>query len=152
VPPLSIRPAEKTDLPVLVDLLADDELGSAREDASRPIRQEYVAAFDALERDSNQLLVVAECDARVVGCLQITFVPGLSRLGAWRGQLESVRIASDARGSGYGRSLFEWAIAECRRRGCSLVQLTSDKARKDALAFYRSLGFEASHEGLKLTL
>ena len=87
-----------------------------------------------------------------MGCLQLTFIPGLSRLGMWRGQIESVRVAADQRGSGLGRRLFEWAIAECRARGCGLVQLTTDKSRPDAKRFYESLGFEASHEGMKLSL
>ncbi len=88
----------------------------------------------------------------LVGCLQLTFVPGLSRLGMWRGQIESVRIEMGHRGQGLGRKMFEWAIAECRRRGCGLVQLTTDKSRAEAYKFYESLGFRASHEGMKLTL
>ena len=84
--------------------------------------------------------------------MQLTFVPGLSRLGMWRGQIESVRIDSGSRGKGLGRKMIEWAIAECRKRGCGLVQLTSDKSRKEALQFYESLGFSATHEGLKLNL
>ena len=112
----------------------------------------YLEAFAALARDPNQLLAVAEIASVVVGCLQLTFIPGLSRLGMWRGQIESVRVAADHRGSGLGRQLFEWAIAECRARGCGLVQLTTDKTRPDAKRFYESLGFRASHEGMKLSL
>jgi ribosomal protein S18 acetylase RimI-like enzyme len=97
------------------------------------------------------MAVVADGDA-VVGCVQISFIPGLSRQGMWRGQIESVRIASGHRGEGLGHRLFEWIIAECRNRGCGLVQLTSDKARVDARRFYESLGFRASHEGMKLNL
>jgi GNAT superfamily N-acetyltransferase len=97
-------------------------------------------------------LAVVEDEGRVIGCLQLSFIPGLSRLGMWRGQIESVRITADRRGDGLGRQMFEWAIAECRARGCGLVQLTTDKQRPEALRFYESLGFVASHEGMKLAL
>lgn len=146
------RPAVDTDLPEIVAMLADDELGREREDPSIPLDGRYVAAFTAIERDPNQVLIVAEHEGRLAGCLQLTFVPGLSRLGMWRGQIESVRIASGSRGKGLGRRMFEWAIEECRRRECGLLQLTSDKSRTEARRFYESLGFQASHEGMKLLL
>jgi ribosomal protein S18 acetylase RimI-like enzyme len=133
-------------------MLADDELGLVREDTSIPLNAKYTRAFAAIEQDPNQILVVVEERDDLVGCLQLTFVPGLSRLGMWRGQIESVRIASGNRGKGLGRKMFEWAIAECRKRGCGLVQLTSDKSRGEALQFYESLGFSATHEGMKLIL
>ncbi|HWO24038.1 MAG TPA: GNAT family N-acetyltransferase [Kofleriaceae bacterium] len=151
MPPL-IRPATAEDLPAIVGLLADDELGRTREDARTPLDPRYLAAFAAMERDPNQRLVVAAQDGRVVGCLQLTFIPGLSRLGMWRGQIESVRVASSERGSGIGRIMIEWAIGECRDRGCGLVQLTTDKTRARAHGFYEELGFVASHEGMKLAL
>jgi ribosomal protein S18 acetylase RimI-like enzyme len=146
------RRAQRSDLPSIVAMLADDELGRTREDASLPLNGKYVDAFAALERDPNQLLAVMVRSDEVVGCLQISFIPGLSRQGMWRGQIESVRIASSCRGEGLGRRLLEWAIAECRKRGCGVVQLTSDKTRHDARRFYESLGFRASHEGMKLNL
>jgi len=146
------RRAQDEDLPSIVALLADDELGRSREDSSLPVNRRYLDAFAAMQRDPNQLLAVMVADGEVVGCLQISFIPGLSRLGIWRGQIESVRDASSRRGEGLGRRLLEWAINECRNRGCGLVQLTSDKARGDALRFYQSLGFRASHEGMKLNL
>jgi ribosomal protein S18 acetylase RimI-like enzyme len=146
------RRAQGSDLPSIVAMLADDELGRSREDASVPLNGRYVDAFDALARDPNQLLAVMVRGDEVVGCLQISFIPGLSRQGMWRGQIESVRIASICRGEGLGRRLLEWAIAECRKRGCGVVQLTSDKTRHDARRFYESLGFRASHEGMKLNL
>jgi ribosomal protein S18 acetylase RimI-like enzyme len=151
MPPL-LRPATLEDLPAIVHLLADDELGRSREDARTPLDPRYLTAFAAIERDPNQLLAVAEQDGRVIGCLQLSFIPGLSRLGMWRGQIESVRVASSERGAGIGRIMFEWAIATCRDRGCGLVQLTTDKARASAHAFYEGLGFKASHEGMKLAL
>jgi ribosomal protein S18 acetylase RimI-like enzyme len=146
------RPATKDDLPAIVALLADDPLGSSREEPGPPLHPNYELAFAAISRDANQLLTVVESEGQVIGCLQLSFIPGLSRLGMWRGQIESVRIAGAHRGGGLGRRMFDWAIAECRRRGCGLVQLTTDKARPDALRFYQSLGFVASHEGLKLSL
>ena len=149
---IAFRPAQSSDLPSIVALLADDDLGRSREDASVPVNGKYVDAFDALQRDPNQLMAVLIADDIVVGCVQISFIPGLSRLGMWRGQIESVRIASRCRDEGLGRRLLEWAIAECRKRGCGLVQLTTDKSRLDAQRFYESLGFRASHEGMKLSL
>jgi ribosomal protein S18 acetylase RimI-like enzyme len=149
---LIFRPATASDLSAIVAMLADDELGRQREDSSMPLNQKYLDSFAAIVSDPNQLLTVVEDDGVLVGCLQITFIPGLSRLGMWRGQIESVRIATGHRGEGLGRKMFEWAISECRSRGCGLVQLTSDKSRVDAYQFYESLGFKASHEGMKLTL
>lgn len=147
-----MRRAKTSDLTAIIDLLADDELGRRREQPGPPPSPRYANAFAAIERDPNQFLAVADDDGRIVGCLQLSFIPGLSRTGMWRGQIESVRVASHLRGSGLGRQMFEWAIDQCRSRGCGLVQLTTDKTRPDALKFYQSLGFVASHEGLKLDL
>lgn len=149
---IHIRRAHRDDLDAIVAMLADDKLGATREDTGRPVNARYVEAFDAIDRDPNQFLAVVEQDGAVIGCLQLTFIPGLSRLGLWRGQIESVRIAASHRGSGLGQKMFEWAIAQCRERDCGLVQLASDKSRTDAIRFYESLGFKASHEGLKLNL
>ena len=147
------RSAKQSDLADIIRLLADDDLGSTREVVSDPVDIRYLAAFAAIEADPNQLLAVAidETD-RIVGCLQLSFVPGLSRTGMWRGQIESVRIAKGHRGSGLGSQFIEWAIARCAERGCGLVQLTSDKMRADSIRFYEKLGFVASHEGLKRSL
>src|SRR6188508_1157293 len=120
---LTFRRATAADLPTIIGLLADDELGRQREDTSTPINARYTEAFAAIDRDPNQLLAVVERDAAVIGCLQLTFIPGMSRRGMWRGQIESVRISSAERGGGIGRTMFEWGIAECRRRRCELVQL-----------------------------
>jgi ribosomal protein S18 acetylase RimI-like enzyme len=136
----------------VVVLLMDDALAKLREDSSTPVNPRYLAAFDAIERDPNQLLVVADQDGQVVGCMQLSFVPGMSRLGMWRGQIEAVRIASSLRGSGVGKAMMQWAIEQCRARGCGLVQLTTDKQRPDAHRFYEALGFQATHEGMKLSL
>ncbi|MEM7746929.1 MAG: GNAT family N-acetyltransferase [Pseudomonadota bacterium] len=149
---IHFRQATIDDLWAIIALLADDDLGREREQIGPPPHPNYRTAFEAIDADKNQFLVVAECAGEVVGCLQLSFIPGLSRVGLWRGQIESVRVSSRMRGGGVGRQLFTWAIDECRRKGCGLVQLTTDKTRPDALRFYEDLGFKASHEGLKLTL
>jgi len=149
---MTIRDARLVDLVVIVGLLADDSLGQSREDASGDLNENYLAAFSAIEQDPNQLLVVAEVAGVISGCLQLSFIPGLSRTGMWRGQIESVRVARDVRGQQVGRQLLDWAIHQCEQRGCGLVQLTTDKSRAEALKFYQSLGFCASHEGMKLNL
>ncbi|MDA5142143.1 MULTISPECIES: GNAT family N-acetyltransferase [Streptomyces] len=147
---LDIRPATAEDVPAVVAMLADDPLGAQRE--SPDDLEPYLAAFERLTTDPNQHLVVAVRDGRVVGTLQLTIVPGLSRRGATRSIIEGVRIHGDERGSGLGTQLIEWAIDESRRQDCSLVQLTSDKTRTDAHRFYERLGFTASHTGFKLQL
>jgi ribosomal protein S18 acetylase RimI-like enzyme len=149
---LTFRRASAADLEDIVALLADDELGRKREDPDPPLNPRYIDAFAAIDADRNQFLAVVEEGGQIVGCLQLSFIPGLSRLGLWRGQIESVRIASTRRGGGLGKRLFEWAIEECRKRGCEIVQLTTDKSRTDARRFYEGLGFVASHEGMKRAL
>ena len=147
---LEIRPAVPDDIPAIVALLADDALGAQRE--SPDDLTPYTAAFECLAADPNQHLVVAVRDDRVVGTLQLTIVPGLSRRGATRSLVEAVRVHSDERGSGLGTQLIEWAIDASRREGCQLVQLTSDATRTDAHRFYERLGFTASHVGFKLSI
>ena len=149
---VTFRRATEADLPAIVAMLADDGLGQGREDASLPLARGYLDAFAAIEADSNQMLAVAEADGAVVGTLQLTFLPGLSHKGAWRGQVESVRVAGSRRGTGLGQAMMEWAVGACRARGCRMVQLTTDKSRADAHRFYERLGFKASHEGFKLVL
>ncbi len=147
-----IRLAARADLPAIVRLLTDDVLGRGRENTGETAAPCYTAAFEAIERDPNNEFAVMEQDGAVVGCLQLTFIPGLSRQGATRAQIESVRVASSLRGQGLGRALFEWAIARAKEKDCRLVQLTTDKTRGGAHRFYESLGFAASHEGMKLVL
>ncbi len=146
------REAVAADVPAIVAMLADDHLGAVREDTDPGALPRYLQAFDAVARDPNQLLAVAEDQGRVVGCLQISFLPGLSRQGAWRGQIESVRTAAARRGQGVGAAFVAWAVERCRERGCGMVQLTTDRSRTDAHRFYERLGFEASHVGMKLVL
>ncbi|MGS2589072.1 N-acetyltransferase family protein [Streptomyces hebeiensis] len=147
---LDIRPAAPEDIPAIVAMLADDPLGAQREtpDDLTP----YTASYQRLARDPNQHLMVAVRDGRVVGTLQLTVIPGLSRRGATRSVIEGVRIHTDERGSGLGTRFIEWAVDESRRQGCQLVQLTSDASRADAHRFYERLGFTASHIGFKLAL
>ncbi|MET9493962.1 GNAT family N-acetyltransferase [Streptomyces sp. NPDC006552] len=147
---LEIRVAAAEDVPAIVAMLADDPLGARRE--SPEDLAPYLAAHARLAADPNQHLVVAVRADRVVGTLQLTVVPGLSRRGATRSIIEGVRIHADERGSGLGTQLIEWAVAASRRQGCQLVQLTSDATRTDAHRFYERLGFEASHVGFKLQL
>ena len=147
-----VRDAKREDVPAIVAMLADDALGRARERLEDPLPQPYWDAFAAIEADANNRVLVAEIDGAVAACLQLTFIPGLSRLGAERAQIESVRVASAHRGAGLGRRLIEAAIAEARRHGATIVQLTTDKTRADARRFYEGLGFVASHEGMKLSL
>ena len=147
------RAAEAADLPAIIGLIADDQLGRTRDDPSLPLDQGYTAAFAAIAADPNHLLSVAVTpDGTVVGTLQLSFLPGMARRGAWRGQIEAVRVAQRYRGAGLGQRYIAWAVDLCRARGCRLVQLTSDKARTDAHRFYVRLGFVASHEGYKLAL
>ena len=146
------RQAEERDIPAIVAMLADDVLGAAREDQSSPLNAAYLEAFAAIARDKNQFLLVAESDSQIAGCLQLSFIPGLSRLGMWRGQIESVRIARDYRGQGLGEQMLQWAITKCRDKNCGLVQLHTDVTRTDAIRFYEKLGFKPSHAGMKLAL
>lgn len=146
------RAARRADLERIVALLADDAIGATRDDASLPLDDGYIRAFETLDNDPNQVMAVAELDGAIIGCLQLTFIPGLTRKGAWRGQIEGVRIAANLRGRGHGAAFFDWAIEHCRTRGCVLVQLTTDLRRDGAHRFYERLGFEATHTGMKLVL
>ena len=146
------RRAREKDIEAIVQLLSDDVLGRTREDVSATGKDVYRKAFAAIDADPNQLLLVACEGDETVGTLQLSFIPGLARSGALRGQIEAVRIASSRRGGGIGKEMIEWAILECRRRGCRHVQLTTDKSRTDARRFYEGLGFVASHIGYKLAL
>jgi ribosomal protein S18 acetylase RimI-like enzyme len=128
----SLRAARREDLPALVRLLADDVLGASRERASDPLPEAYGKAFDAIERDPNNELVVAEMNGKVAGMLQLTFIPGISRQGSWRALIEAVRVESTLRSAGLGRKLIALAIERARARGCRMVQLTSDKSRVEA--------------------
>lgn len=151
-----LRHATAADLPAIVRLLADDSLGAGRERAED--MEPYERAFEAIDADPSHLLIVGElmpaggAAGRVVATFQLSFLPGLSRQGAWRSQIEGVRVADSLRGQGLGNVMVRWAIDESRRRGCALMQLTTHKTRTAAHRFYERLGFESSHEGMKLAL
>ncbi len=149
---LKYRSADLEDLESLVALLSNDPLGSKREDASIPLNRAYLEAFEAITRDPNNELLVVELENSLVGMLQITFIPYLTHIGSWRCLIEGVRIDSDYRGQGLGEKMFEYAIEQAKNKGCTIVQLTSDKQRPDAIRFYEKLGFKATHEGFKLAL
>jgi thiamine-phosphate pyrophosphorylase len=148
-----LRRARRDDVVAVHAQLADDELSRSRGDhAAGGVTAGHLAGFAAIDADPAQLLVVAEQAGRVVGTLQLTFIPGLSRGGAWRAQVEAVRVATDLRGHGLGAAMLRWVVEEATRRGCSQVQLTSDARREGAHRFYARLGFAASHTGFKLAL
>ncbi|MET4903138.1 GNAT family N-acetyltransferase [Paenarthrobacter sp. CC6] len=146
----SLRRARRGDLPRILTLLADDQLGAVRESADDPAP--YERAFDAIDADPAHLLVVGELNGEVVATFQVSYIPGLSRKGSWRSQIEAVRVSGELRGQGVGALMIQWAIDQARERGCPLVQLTTDKSRVAAHRFYERLGFVASHEGMKLKL
>ncbi|MDH2346280.1 GNAT family N-acetyltransferase [Bradyrhizobium sp. SSUT18] len=145
---VSIRPARREDVAAIVAMLADDRLGSARERVEDPLPASYYEAFSRVERDQNLQLVVAESEGRVVGCLQLAILPGLSSQGGMRGLLEDVRVASDRRSRGIGEQLVQWAVTEAKARGCNLVELLTHASRTDAQRFYKRLGFASSHVGM----
>ena len=147
-----VRLARRADVPAIVHLLADDPIGSTREQPGEPLAQAYWDAFDAIAAQGGNEVLVAEAAGEVAGCLQLTVIPGLSRTGMTRGLLEGVRVSARHRGRGIGESLVRAAVERARGHGCRLVQLTTDRTRSDAQRFYERLGFEASHVGMKLTL
>ncbi|MCA1416454.1 GNAT family N-acetyltransferase [Bradyrhizobium sp. NBAIM20] len=145
---VSIRPARREDVAAIVAMLADDHLGRARERVEDPLSSAYYDAFARIARDPNLTLVVAESEGRVVGCLQLAILPGLSSQGGSRGLLEDVRVATECRSRGIGEQLVQWAVTEAKARGCNLVELLTHQTRVDAQRFYKRLGFTASHVGM----
>ncbi|CAM4356270.1 GNAT family N-acetyltransferase [Zobellia roscoffensis] len=150
---MKIRKANRKDIPEIVQLLSNDKFGKLREDYREPLPEKYYDAFDAISQDHNQELVIIEDDTqKVVGTLQLTFIPYLTYQGGIRAQIEAVRVHENYRSKGIGKQLFEWAIQRARQKGAHVVQLTTDKKRPEAFKFYENLGFKASHEGMKLHL
>ena len=149
---LNFRKATINDIPNLVALLADDDLGAQREDSSIPVNPRYIDSFDSIDKDANNELTVVESNGELVGMLQLTFIPYLTHTGSWRCLIEGVRISSTYRGQGMGTRFINWSIERATEMNCSIVQLTSDKQRPDALRFYESQGFQATHEGFKLKI
>ena len=150
ISPITLRPARRGDVAAVVAMLADDHLGRARERLEEPLPKSYYDAFERLERDPNIRLMVAEEGGRVVGCLQLCILPGLSSQGASRALIEDVRVASDRRSRGIGEKLVRWAVDEARGKGCKLVELFTHHTRLDAQRFYERLGFARSHVGMTM--
>ncbi len=144
--------ANDSDLPELVKMLADDILGSEREEYSKPILQSYIDIFDVIKKDvNNQLIIVRqENKTQIIAMLQITYIPYLTYKGSWRCLIEGVRVDKDYRNKGIGEKVFKWAIEQARSKPCVMIQLTSDKKRQEAIRFYKKLGFVDSHEGFKM--
>jgi GNAT superfamily N-acetyltransferase len=151
---LTFKTATRNDLATIVALLSDDELAENREKpiGSEGVAAEYLEAFAAMESAGDNHMLLAEADGKIVACLQLVFVPGLSRRGAKRAIIESVRVASGMRGQSVGTAIMKEAIRRAREAGCALVQLTSDTRRTRAHLFYRRLGFTQSHFGFKKEL
>lgn len=148
---MNFRKATKEDVPKIVEMIAHDKLGKLRENYKEPLPPKYYKAYENINMDANQELIVAENkQGEVVGTLQLSFIQYLTYQGGIRAQIEAVRIRDDQRGKGLGEQLFQWAINRAKDRGAHLLQLTTDKKRPKALTFYEKLGFKASHEGMKL--
>jgi GNAT superfamily N-acetyltransferase len=149
---LTFRLATRADVPEIVRMLADDELGRQRERYEDPLPECYYAAFEQMDGNPYFELVVAELDGRVVGTLQLIFIPSISFQGGLRAQVESVRVDSALRGHGIGQKMMEWAMQRARERGAHVVQLTTHNTRADAHRFYERLGFKGTHLGMKISL
>ena len=152
--PLNIqyRLVIRKDIPAVVGLLAEDDLGAQRERPENPLPKSYYTAFEAIDADPNNELVIAEANGEIIGTMQLMFLPSLSYQGEMRAQIESVRVAKQYRGQGIGTDMMKWALEHAQERGCHLMQLTSHKSRRDAHRFYEKLRFEISHVGMKINL
>ena len=148
---MKFRKATRKDVSRIVEMIADDELGMTRENYQIPLPKEYIEAFENINSDKNQELIVVENDElEIIGTLQLTFIQYLTYQGGIRAQIEAVRIRKDKRGLGVGKTMFEWAINRAKIKGAHLLQLTTDKKRPKAIKFYEDLGFKKSHEGMKI--
>ena len=149
---LQHRRAKLDDLKAIVSLLADDKLGCTREQAGDEMAQEYLDAFAKIDSDPNQYLMVLENDGEVIGTCHLTLMPSLTFSGSMRLQIEAVRVNSSIRGQNLGQQMIEFAINWGKEYGATIIQLTTNKERPDALRFYEKIGFKATHEGMKLYL
>tara|TARA_R110000782_G_scaffold128386_1_gene219966 strand:- start:1348 stop:1806 length:459 start_codon:yes stop_codon:yes gene_type:complete len=148
---MKFRQAIRNDVAAIVAMIADDRLGKTRENFQIPLPNSYYNAFENIDADTNQELIVVESEkGEIIGTLQLSFIQYLTYQGGIRAQIEAVRIRKDYRGTGLGTQLFEWAIERAKQRKAHVLQLTTDKKRPDALYFYKKLGFKDSHEGMKL--
>jgi len=149
---LNIRKASVSDIAAVINLIADDQLGATREQVGGPVSLVYRTAFERIERQNGNDIYVAEIDGEIIGCMQLTFITGLSRKGLTRCQIEAVRVSKTLRSQGIGKKMMVYAIDLAKTSGCGLVQLTTDNTREDAHRFYKKLGFVGSHVGMKLDL
>lgn len=148
---MNFRKATRNDVSIIVEMIADDELGKTRENFQKPLPIEYIKAFEKINSDENQELIVVEDEnSEIIGTLQLSFIQYLTYRGGIRAQIEAVRIRKDKRGLGIGKTMFEWAINRAKERNAHLLQLTTDKKRPKAIKFYEDLGFKATHEGMKM--
>ena len=148
---MKFRRATKGDVLAIVKMIADDKLGKTRENFKIPLPEAYYDAFENINRDDNQELIVVENEnSEIIGTLQLSFIQYLTYQGGVRAQIEAVRIRKDQRGTGLGTKMFEWAINRAKKKNAHVLQLTTDKKRPEALNFYKKLGFIDSHEGMKL--
>jgi len=147
---INIREAKRADVPAIVALFKDDILGSKREVCDESVPFSYYRAFDTIKDNKSNMMIVSEINGNIVGTLQIIYITNMSYQGARRAVIEGVHVDSSHRNCGIGKYMMQWAIAEAKAKGCRIVQLTSNKQRKDAHRFYERLGFKASHEGFKL--
>ena len=147
---ISLRPTRRDDVAAIIAMLADDHLGRARERLEQPLPTLYYDAFERVTSDQNIHLMVAEEGGKVVGCVQLCILPGLSSQGASRGLIEDVCVACDRRSRGIGEKLVQWALEEARGKGCKLVELLTHHTRVDAQRFYERLGFSRSHVGMTI--
>lgn len=152
IPDLTYRLATEADLPAIIAMLADDPLGAQRERLQTPLPDCYLRAFDSIKNDPNQELTVVELDGAIAGTFHLTFLPYLTHQGGLRAQIEAVRVSAAHRGKGLGTQMFNYAIDRATEKGCYVLQLTTDKQRPRAIQFYESLGFQATHEGMKRKL
>lgn len=148
---MNFRTATRNDITKIVEMIADDELGKTRENYKIPLPTEYLNAFENIDTDKNQELIVVENEnSEIIGTLQLSFIQYLTYRGGIRAQIEAVRIRKDQRGLGIGKIMFDWAIIRAKERNAHLLQLTTDKKRSKAIKFYEDLGFKATHEGMKM--
>ena len=148
---MKFRKATEKDIPIIVEMIADDELGKKRENFQIPLPSEYLKAFEKINSDENQELIIVENEnSEIIGTLQLTFIQYLTYRGGIRAQIEAVRIRKDKRGLGIGKEMFQWAITRAKERNAHLLQLTTDKKRPEAIKFYEDFGFKQSHEGMKM--
>ena len=148
---MTFRKATRNDVSKIVEMIADDELGKTRENYQTPLPIEYLNAFENITADQNQELIVVENEnAEIIGTLQLSFIQYLTYRGGIRAQIEAVRIRKEMRGKGIGKAMIEWAINRANERNAHLLQLTTDKKRPEAIKFYEDLGFKATHEGMKI--